>query len=96
MWIHAVDLGNGGRYGDFPPVVLESLLTDVIGMWRRRDQGAGLVLAVTGRDPIAVQPESDEAQRITGDLAAVVRWVTGRGAVGIDATGPDPKPPRWL
>ena len=95
VWIHAVDLGNGGRYGDFPPVVLESLLTDVVGMWRSKDHGGGLVLAVTGGDPIPVAPESDETQRITGDLAAVVRWITGRGAVGIDATGPDAEtPPR--
>ena len=98
VWIHAVDLGNGGRFGDFPDVVLESLLTDIVGMWRRKDLGGGLVLAVTGGNPIPVAPESDETQRITGDLAAVVRWITGRGAVGIDATGPDAEnaAPRWL
>ncbi|HEY5854879.1 MAG TPA: maleylpyruvate isomerase family mycothiol-dependent enzyme [Aldersonia sp.] len=98
VWIHAVDLSDAARYGDFPPVVLESLLTDVVGMWRRRDQGAGVVLAVTGCDPIPVQPESDETQHIAGDLPAVVRWITGRGAVGIDATGPDAAnaSPRWL
>ena len=89
---------TAGSFGDFPPIVLESLLTDIVGMWRRKDLGGGLVLAVTGGNPIPVAPESDETQRITGDLAAVVRWITGRGAVGIDATGPDAESaaPRWL
>ncbi|MFE5707148.1 maleylpyruvate isomerase family mycothiol-dependent enzyme [Rhodococcus koreensis] len=94
VWIHAVDLGNGGRFGDFPDVVLESLLTDITGMWRRKDLGAGLVLTVDGCEPVAVQPDSAPAGKVSGPLAAVVRWAAGRGAVGL---GPDiPEPPHWL
>lgn len=95
VWIHAVDLGNGGRFGDFPEVVLDSLLTDIVGMWRRKDSGAGLVLAVDGREQIAVLPESDPAVTISGSLASVVRWAAGRGSVGLTA-GTDEQPPHWL
>lgn len=96
VWIHAVDLGSGGRFGDFPDVVLGSLLTDITGMWRRKDLGGGLVIAVDGRDPIAVQPDSAPAQKVSGPLPAVVRWAAGRGAVGLGAAGEIPEPPRWL
>lgn len=44
VWIHAVDLGNGGRFRDFPDVVLDSLLADIVGIWRTKHLGAGLVL----------------------------------------------------
>ena len=39
VWIHAVDLANGGRFADFPAVVLDSLLADIVGMWRQKDLG---------------------------------------------------------
>ncbi len=100
VWIHAVDLGNGARFGDFPPVVLDSLLDDVVGMWRRKDLGAGLVLEVEGRAPIAVRDDAATTAKVSGPLAAVVRWAAGRGAVGRGAVGltagADEQPPRWL
>ncbi|EID74078.1 MULTISPECIES: maleylpyruvate isomerase family mycothiol-dependent enzyme [Rhodococcus] len=96
VWIHAVDLGNGGRFGDFPDVVLESLLTDIVGMWQKKNLGAGLVLAVDGGEPVAVQPESPPAEKVSGPLAAVVRWAAGRGTVGLGAAGEIPEPPHWL
>ena len=96
VWIHAVDLGNGGRFGDFPDIVLESLLTDIVGMWRRKDLGAGLILTVDGGEPVAVQPDSPPAGKVSGPLAAVVRWAAGRGAVGLGAGGEVPEPPHWL
>jgi maleylpyruvate isomerase len=96
VWIHAVDLGNGGRFGDFPDVVLESLLTDIVGMWQKKDLGAGLVLAVDGGEPVAVQPDSPPAEKVSGPLAAVVRWAAGRGAVGMNVDGEVGEPPRWL
>ncbi|MDT2007357.1 maleylpyruvate isomerase family mycothiol-dependent enzyme [Rhodococcus opacus] len=96
VWIHAVDLGNGGRFGDFPDVVLDSLLTDIIGMWQRKDLGAGLILAVDGGEPVAVRPDSPVSEKIGGSLASLVRWAAGRGAVGISVDGIQNRPPRWL
>lgn len=95
VWIHAVDLGSGGRFGDFPPVVLQSLLADIVDAWRRNDRGAGLVLAVEGCRPIAMPP-ADRTTTVTGPLPAVVRWVAGRGAVEVDIDGDADGPPRWL
>ena len=96
VWIHAVDLGNGGRFGDFPDVVLESLLTDIVGMWRRKDLGTRLILAVDGGEPVAVQPDSPPVEKVSGPLAAVVRWAAGRGTVGVNIAGEVGEPPRWL
>lgn len=94
VWIHAVDLAGGGRFGDFPEVVLDSLLTDIVGMWQKKEQGASLVLAVDGREPTPVLP-GEPAVTVAGPLASVVRWAAGRGAVGLSAGG-DVEPPRWL
>ncbi|AII11453.1 maleylpyruvate isomerase family mycothiol-dependent enzyme [Rhodococcus opacus] len=96
VWIHAVDLGNGGRFGDFPDIVLESLLTDIVGMWRRKDLGAGLIVTVDGGEPVAVQPDSPPVGKVSGPLAAVVRWAAGRGTVGMSIDGDLQAPPRWL
>jgi len=96
VWIHAVDLDNGGRFGDFPNVVLESLLDDVVGMWRKKGLGSGIVLEIDGRnDPVVVDTVGAQEVRVAGSLPAVVRWVAGRGA--IEVTGDtDAPPPRWL
>lgn len=99
VWIHAVDLDNGGRFGDFPEVVLDSLLTDIVGMWRRKDLGAGFALAVDGSAPVVVQEDSSTEHTIRGPLAAVVRWAAGRGTVGVETNGGAeevPQPPKWL
>lgn len=95
VWIHAVDLGNGGRFEDFPDVVLDSLLDDIVGMWRRKGEGAGLVLEVGERRFVVVEDGPPITDTVAGPLAAVVRWATGRGAVGLTA-GSDRTPPRWL
>ncbi|MDH6284087.1 maleylpyruvate isomerase family mycothiol-dependent enzyme [Prescottella agglutinans] len=95
VWIHAADLGNGGRYEDFPDVVLDSMLDDIVGMWRRKGEGAGLVLEVDGRR-LVVQEGAPVTDTVTGPLAAVVvRWASGRGATGL-TTGSALQPPRWL
>ncbi|MEE6164837.1 MULTISPECIES: maleylpyruvate isomerase family mycothiol-dependent enzyme [unclassified Mycolicibacterium] len=93
VWVHAIDLDNGAQFGDFPDIMLKSLLTDIVGMWRRRNRGDGIVLEVTGMAPVAVG-ESDGGHVVSGPLASVVRWATGRGAVGLPREVPDPPP--WL
>lgn len=94
VWIHAVDLGNGGRFGDFPEVVLDSLLDDIVGMWRKKGLGTGLVLEVDGREPLRVVEDAAVEHTVRGPLAGIVRWAAGRGAVGV--TGGEATPPRWL
>ncbi|MDF0529245.1 maleylpyruvate isomerase family mycothiol-dependent enzyme [Tsukamurella sp. 8F] len=105
VWIHSVDLAGFGRFGDFPEVVLASLIDDVATAWRIRGEGAGLVFRPDGYEPIAIDdgpgavPAQTVARRpveIEGPLASVCRWATGRGAVGLRAPQAPPDPPRWL
>jgi maleylpyruvate isomerase len=96
VWIHTVDLANGGGFDDFPAVVLDSLLADIVGMLRQKNLGGGLVLVVDDGSPIAVQEDSPTSTTVAGTLAAVARWAAGRGAVGVDVEGDLQEPPRWL
>ncbi|MGW6655545.1 maleylpyruvate isomerase family mycothiol-dependent enzyme [Rhodococcus sp. NPDC055024] len=96
VWVHAVDLGNGGRFGDFPQVVLDSLLTDIVGTWRHNGLGCELDLAVDGSSTISVQTDSAPRTTVVGPLPAVVRWAAGRGAVGLGSVEALGTPPPWL
>jgi maleylpyruvate isomerase len=95
VWIHAVDLGNGARFGDFPDVVLQSLLDDIVGSWRRKGDGAGLHLQVDQRSTCPVIEDGRPTTTVRGPLAAVVRWAAGRGSLDLDEGG-DAVPPHWL
>ncbi|MFD1547812.1 maleylpyruvate isomerase family mycothiol-dependent enzyme [Nonomuraea guangzhouensis] len=93
MWIHAVDLGTGGRFEDFPPGFVDALLTDVTELWARRGQGPAVVLAPTDRQRAWGEPDVSDAGRVSGTAAELAAWVTGRGPA------PDPAAPalgRWL
>lgn len=38
VWIHAVDLGNGGRFADIPEPVLQRLHTEIPALWESRGE----------------------------------------------------------
>src|SRR6202163_1903330 len=95
VWIHAVDLDDGARFGDFPDIVLASLLADIVGMWRTKALGADLALHIDGRAPLAIG-EGCDAREVRGPLAAVVRWAAGRDATGLTANGELRQSPPWL
>ncbi|MGP4113266.1 maleylpyruvate isomerase family mycothiol-dependent enzyme [Streptomyces sp. 4N509B] len=96
VWVHAVDLGNGGTFRDVPPAMLDRLAVDVLAAWRRRGEVAPALtllpsdraepLTTGGTDPLAV----------TGTMADLVRWLTGRGTHGLSAAAPLPTLPRWF
>jgi maleylpyruvate isomerase len=109
VWLHAVDLDNGGRFEDFPPELLDRLLGDITGWWARSGAGADLVLEPTDRTPpepatagstgTGGAPRSGGAGPITvrGTAAQLVRWASGRGADGVvTSTGEPVAAPRWL
>ena len=97
VWIHAVDLANGARFTSVPIVVLESLLTDIVGTWQRKGLGGELVIEVAGAEPVTVGSEGSDSRRVVrGPLAGVVRWAAGRGAIGVSSDGRVPEPPPWL
>jgi maleylpyruvate isomerase len=106
VWIHAVDLGNGGRFDDFPPKLLDCLLIDVLGAWERRREAENLpvfLLEAVDRPglPATTIPDEPSARSpivVRGTAAALAQWATGRGDDGVRSTEGDPAPaaPRWL
>jgi maleylpyruvate isomerase len=84
LWIHATDLYAAADFSDFPPVLLDELLVDVLQ--RRRDAlGETVHVRPTDREltPLVDQPA---AVWIEGRTADLVRWLTGRGAANIQTS----------
>lgn len=97
VWLHAIDLNNGARFGDVPEPVLERLLTDITGTWRTRGTDAGLVVAVDGWTDRLGDVEADSPTIVSGALPDLVRWAAGRGDAGVtSSTGETTPAPRWL
>jgi maleylpyruvate isomerase len=97
VWIHAVDLNNGGSFRDFPPDLIDALLSDITGTWRKRRQGLHLLVTPTDRPGGIVLGDHPSVQ-INGTAADLTRWATGRGKAHLTASTGDvvPDPPRWL
>lgn len=92
VWIHGVDLGDGLGFGDFPPALLDRLLTDLTAGLTE----PALILAPTDRPRTWTVAGADPV-RVTGTAAGLSRWLTGRGADDVTAeSGPLPELPRWL
>lgn len=96
VWVHAVDLDNGGSFRDFPPDLLDALLLDVVRAWGRRQEAVDLVLAAIDRDRTVVVG-AGSGPTISGSTADLVRWLTGRGARRLTSSSGDlPTIPRWF
>ncbi|MFT4042364.1 MAG: maleylpyruvate isomerase family mycothiol-dependent enzyme [Gordonia sp. (in: high G+C Gram-positive bacteria)] len=96
VWIHAVDLANGGTFADIPHPALTGLISDVRGAWRRTGNGSQLRLIIDG-ETLDIAPEFDGKRiEISGPTAAVTRWICGRGDEGVHVSQTDILPPRWL
>lgn len=105
VWVHTVDLATGATFRDFPPELLNRLATDVVGLWQRRDEQPDLTLEPTDHgEPIVIG--AGTAATVTGRLADLTQWLTGRGTRGLhttDNTGTTsntaqtlPILPRWI
>ena len=97
VWLHAVDLANGARVADIPPEVLGRLLDDITGLWATRGEGADLRICVTddGAREVGGAAGTGTGRLVSGTLAAIVRWASGRGGSDL-AEGADVVAPRWL
>lgn len=96
VWIHAVDLDNGGTFRDFPPELLTRLTDDVVAAWHRRDEHVDLTLTPTDHDEPTVIGDGT-GPSITGRQADLVQWLTGRGAHRLTTTTDAlPTLPRWF
>lgn len=94
VWVHAIDLDNGGSFFDMPPDLLDAFVADVTGAWAGRGETVDLVLAPVDGTPRVL---GAGGPTVTGRTADLVRWLTGRGARRLDSsTGTTPTIPRWL
>ena len=104
VWIHAVDLANGGRFEDFPPELLDALLADVLVAWSRRREAEGLPEFVLDAVDRSDRPQSVTAHSsmplivVRGTAAALARWATGRSTDGVRMADGQwvGAAPRWL
>ena len=99
LWVHTIDLATGAAFDDVPVEVLERLLTEITAAWSTRGDGGDLVLSVTGSHPEHRFGDLRSADPVvvSGSLAALVQWATGRGGSGVSSsTGSPADPPRWL
>jgi len=101
VWIHAVDLANGGRVDDFPVEVVDELLLDLIRVWTRKraDDDRDVVLEPTDRDErFSILGGADDALVVRGTAVDLVGWGIGRSTRGVttpDGAAPPPAP-GWL
>jgi maleylpyruvate isomerase len=103
VWLHAVDLDNGGSFTHFPAELIDHLIADVLSNWRKRRDAEGIanfVVRPDDRDTARSvgDADADDAVVLTGSAVALARWATGRGHAGVSAVdGADvPIAPRWL
>lgn len=101
VWLHAVDLDNGGRIDDFPAELIDSLLADVVATWNRK-AAAGTAIGRhelrpsdrTG-DPLLVEGAGSPTV-ISGTAAELLGWATGRAQLREASDGTVPSAPTWL
>ncbi len=98
-WIRAVDLRNGGTFAEFPDVLVDRILAEVVSDWR---SAGDLQLLLRPIDRQQEQTSTAAAGRglpvVTGTARDLARWATGRGAGPSVACagGALPEPPLWL
>jgi maleylpyruvate isomerase len=91
VWIHAVDLGTGFGFDDFPADLLDALITDVTSLRQRRDDGPAAVILPQDREDgwrVVTDAVGGEPLVVRGSTAQLAAWLTGR------CTGPELG--RWL
>jgi len=78
VWIHALDLGAGGGFADFPPAMLDRLITEAVA--KHRAMGVpDLAARATDRAGRAV----GRSARVEGTAADLARWLTRRTPDGV-------------
>jgi maleylpyruvate isomerase len=95
--LHHVDLDAGYRPADWPAAFGQRLLHEVVTTVGGRPGAPALVLRPTDGPELTIG-EPGAAPTVTGPVAAVVAWLTGRsGGEGLTVTpdGTLPTPPEW-
>lgn len=95
--IHAVDLGAGAAFSDFPAGFIDLLLDDVTDALSRRENCPSVVLRPSDRDQEwrLGTGTTSAAASITAPAAGLAGWLTGRVPASA-LPGKVPVLPRWL
>ena len=103
VWVHAVDLDNGASFADIPAPVLARLLKDITVAWTSRGTDKDLMGRVDGHPELSFgDMEARTPLQVSGSLADVVCWATGRGVAGVTASRDGqivpgvPPAPAWI
>lgn len=101
VWLHAIDLGNGASIDDLPAEFHDRLLPEVVALWKTRgDAVPAVVLRATDRTGVDHRLDDSAADPgvLSGPMAQLVAWATGRRHRGLAFSGGAdvPPAPRWL
>lgn len=98
VWINAIDLGNGGRWGELPRELCSRLLEQTVSQWPVATGGVSVVLESLDDDRVyRAGARFVEEAVVRGTTAALTRWVLGRGRDGVAINGATvPNPPRLV
>lgn len=101
VWLHAVDLHNGGEIAGFPAELLDRLLGDLVRTWCRRADGSSDNIELRALDRSRIWRLFDDrpaSSVIVGTAGQLVAWGTGRDHLAATAAdgGPAPVAPTWL
>ncbi len=83
VWLHAIDLENGGRFADIPPDFVDQLIHD--GAAGLREAASFLLVPTDRTDRIRIGAEN--GPEVQGHAADMARWLWGRGTRGVTIGG---------
>src|SRR5260370_1545433 len=91
VWVHAADLRGAADFPDFPPPLLDALIVDCLRFLRDvRDEA--LQVRPADRDTTPPFDRPAPPVWIEGRTADLARWLTGRGAANVRASGQSARP----
>lgn len=101
VWVHAVDLSAEATFDAVPREVCAALLDDVAAAFRTRPEVPPVELRAEdgGRTWLLGEPDTADPVVVSGDLASLAAYVTGRpvpGPLYPAGGGSVPKLPAWL
>ena len=92
VWMHSIDLRAGTGFTDLPEDLLVAVVDDVHRTWRRKGHDPGTTIVSDDGRSFGAGPA-----RVTGTLADLAGWVTGRAAPPtLHSDGGLPPLPAWL
>lgn len=87
VWVHLVDLDAGVGFEALPPQITEAVLREVWASWQARGVDTGLAVTTTASDGASLTlgaAESEDTTLLSGSLAQITGWATGRVKPGAD------------